>query len=199
MFSLICALINSWVNNREAGDLRRHRAHYDVTVIVIYHWTWMPLFWPFDALFLSVEFHWSCWRPHRCLSIQRVPPNAHGLRERLFLDKNSTKGKNSLHRGHLSVTAFQLTGKLTVIWGQLVYANNTENIRASHYWHFERGIYRWPLDSPDKGLVMRKECRCTDEIMSREHLFLYAAFIIEHTSRFKNISILPGAPFTSLD
>ena len=24
--------INSWVNNREAGDLRRHRAHYDVIV-----------------------------------------------------------------------------------------------------------------------------------------------------------------------
>ena len=30
MFSLICARINSWVNNREAGDLRRHRVHYDV-------------------------------------------------------------------------------------------------------------------------------------------------------------------------
>ena len=34
MFSLICAWINGWVNNREAGDLRRHRAHYDVTVIL---------------------------------------------------------------------------------------------------------------------------------------------------------------------
>ena len=32
-FSLICALINGWVNNREAGDLRRHRARYDVTVM----------------------------------------------------------------------------------------------------------------------------------------------------------------------
>ena len=30
MFSLICAGINGWVNNRGAGDLRRHRAHYDV-------------------------------------------------------------------------------------------------------------------------------------------------------------------------
>ena len=35
MFSLICAWINRWVNNREAGDLRRYRAHYDV--IVMYH------------------------------------------------------------------------------------------------------------------------------------------------------------------
>ena len=33
MFSLICVWINSWVNNREAGDLRRYRAHYDVTVM----------------------------------------------------------------------------------------------------------------------------------------------------------------------
>ena len=33
MFSLICARINGWVNNREAGDLRRYRCHYDVIVM----------------------------------------------------------------------------------------------------------------------------------------------------------------------
>ena len=33
MFSLICARINRWVNNREAGDLRRYRAHYNVIVM----------------------------------------------------------------------------------------------------------------------------------------------------------------------
>ena len=33
MFSLICAWINRWVNNRGADDLRRHRAHYNVTVM----------------------------------------------------------------------------------------------------------------------------------------------------------------------
>ena len=33
MFFLICAWINDWVNNREAGDLRRHRGHYDVSVM----------------------------------------------------------------------------------------------------------------------------------------------------------------------
>ena len=31
--SLICVWINGWVNNREAGDLRRYRAHCDVTVM----------------------------------------------------------------------------------------------------------------------------------------------------------------------
>ena len=34
MFSVICAWINRWVNNREIGDLRRYRAHYDVTVMI---------------------------------------------------------------------------------------------------------------------------------------------------------------------
>ena len=33
MLSLICVWINGWVNNREAGDLRRYRAHYDVSVM----------------------------------------------------------------------------------------------------------------------------------------------------------------------
>ena len=38
MFSLIGAWINGWVNNREAGDLRRHRVHYDVTVMRYFLW-----------------------------------------------------------------------------------------------------------------------------------------------------------------
>ena len=33
MCSLICVWINGWVNNREAGDLGRYRAHYVVTVM----------------------------------------------------------------------------------------------------------------------------------------------------------------------
>ena len=35
MFSLICARINGWVNNREAGDLRRYQAHCDVIVMIL--------------------------------------------------------------------------------------------------------------------------------------------------------------------
>ena len=34
MFSLICAWINFWVNNREAGDLWRHHAHNGVIVML---------------------------------------------------------------------------------------------------------------------------------------------------------------------
>ena len=33
--SSVPAWINGWVNNREAGDLRRHRARYDVIVMIM--------------------------------------------------------------------------------------------------------------------------------------------------------------------
>ena len=38
VFSLICAWTDGWANNRDACDLRRHRAHYDVTVTYL----WFP-------------------------------------------------------------------------------------------------------------------------------------------------------------
>ena len=45
MFSLICAWINAWVNNHEAGDLRRHRTHYNVIVMKCIFLTEMSVFW----------------------------------------------------------------------------------------------------------------------------------------------------------
>ena len=43
VFSLICAWINGWANNREAGDLRCHRAHYDVSVMQMSYWLYHQL------------------------------------------------------------------------------------------------------------------------------------------------------------
>ena len=40
MFSFICVWINDWVNNRKAGDLKHHRGHYDVKVMVY----WQPAY-----------------------------------------------------------------------------------------------------------------------------------------------------------
>ena len=51
MFSLICAWINGWVNNRKAGDLRRLRAHYDVTVMTMYHFPYSFFEWPYITIF----------------------------------------------------------------------------------------------------------------------------------------------------
>ena len=44
-FPLMYAWTNGWANNRDAGDLRRHRAHHDVTVIESYDdvMTWLIL------------------------------------------------------------------------------------------------------------------------------------------------------------
>ena len=35
VFSLICVRLKGWINNREAGDLRRYHVHYDVTVMIV--------------------------------------------------------------------------------------------------------------------------------------------------------------------
>ena len=52
MFSLICAWTNGWVNNRDAGDLRRHGAHYDATVMVFVVMYW--LFYPYQSWLLPL-------------------------------------------------------------------------------------------------------------------------------------------------
>ena len=60
MFSLIYARINAWVNNRGAGDLRRHCTHYGVIVMILpitcssaFSWK-IFLFKPHLSLFLPV-------------------------------------------------------------------------------------------------------------------------------------------------
>ena len=56
MFSFNCTPINGWVNNREAGDLRHHHAHYDVTVMKNRHTSFK-----FSLVTEDFEYcyHWS--------------------------------------------------------------------------------------------------------------------------------------------
>ena len=56
MFSLICARINDWVNKREAGDLRRHRGHYDVSVMQMSVFEGHCLVPPFPEFEVSCTF-----------------------------------------------------------------------------------------------------------------------------------------------
>ena len=59
MFSLIYAWINDWVNNREAGDLRHRRAHYDVIVMQCKHISFTKAISKFSApLMKNVIFIW---------------------------------------------------------------------------------------------------------------------------------------------
>ena len=67
MFRLICARTNGRVNNRGADNLRRHHAHYAVSVTsetpcIISQETWTTLGWRHNGLD-SVSNH----QPHHCL------------------------------------------------------------------------------------------------------------------------------------
>ena len=66
MFSFICAWINGWVNNREAGDLGRHRAHYDVTVMHFAIVTKTGIFQPSSTSIISVTFYMLTRLPWWC-------------------------------------------------------------------------------------------------------------------------------------
>ena len=56
MFPLICAWINGWVNSHEAGALRRHRAHNDVSVMY-------NILWPiFKKCFVMYNILWPIFK-----------------------------------------------------------------------------------------------------------------------------------------
>ena len=61
MLSLSCAWINDWMNNREAGDLTRHHAHYDVNVMFEHGFGCVSLW--FDSCRLYPN-HSGCLRWH---------------------------------------------------------------------------------------------------------------------------------------
>ena len=87
MFSLICAWMNGWVNNCEAGDLSRHRAHYDVTVMVAHGATWSSKYLTQNLhVSMSVLFwmrEWWQWSIH-VLGCHLVFPGA----SRLYVHEN---------------------------------------------------------------------------------------------------------------
>ena len=75
VFSLICAWINGWVNNGQDGNLRRHRAHYDVTVIFV----WLVLV--FSTIIMTnlqlcmVDFLLNAWNDVKMISETKISNN----------------------------------------------------------------------------------------------------------------------------
>ena len=75
-FSFTYAWINGWLNYRDAGDLRRHRSHYDVTVM-IWHLHYLikcllqncfPIYYVYELSLCCVNVVW-CWpyyQPFTC-------------------------------------------------------------------------------------------------------------------------------------
>ena len=59
---------NSWVNSREAGDLRRHCAHYDITVME----TELHVLLSCDILGRYVESKWQCSLVQHCTDYENI-------------------------------------------------------------------------------------------------------------------------------
>ena len=72
MFSLICTWINGWVNNGEAGDLRRHRGHHDVNVMGTIS-SYNPKIRRSVAAYVAAQRDLTrCWHCHK--SLKKKPP-----------------------------------------------------------------------------------------------------------------------------
>ena len=96
MFSLIYARINGWVNNRGAGDLRRHPDHYDVNVVVLTYNFRTGL--PYIMLTsMSIRAFWLGW----VMSMTRSPAfgpfwNKRSLEKAVRIHSNNNKQKNTV-------------------------------------------------------------------------------------------------------
>ena len=96
MFSLICAWMNGWVNNREAGDLRRRRGHYDVGVMIrclLRYWNVLLGVAACDENLLRLKIIWHQNQP------KAINPNHRSLPPDTFPFHHSVKWVNPVHTG----------------------------------------------------------------------------------------------------
>ena len=76
MFSLICARTNCWANHADAGELRRHRAHYDVIVM------------PRRDVFMHCQTSWKCLGKNNVLTWASIPVEGDFLKLSICLGKS---------------------------------------------------------------------------------------------------------------
>ena len=88
MFSLICAWIKGWVSNGEAGDLRRHRAHFDVTV--------MPRKVRRRYKIMDMTFWWKYSKPCPLDWLSNFKTYIRHIENQNILPKKNNVGKNLL-------------------------------------------------------------------------------------------------------
>ena len=102
MFPLICVWINSWVNNREAGDLRRYRTHYDVTVMCDMR---VPI--PVRSQCMGLTYI------NKCLAKVLTIQNCQHFCPKIVYDTKSTNGSFFTHCGrmtHICVSELAIIG-----------------------------------------------------------------------------------------
>ena len=191
MFPLICTRINGWVNNGDAGDLRRHRAHYDVTVMlgnISWSSTWAQfiiitfiscarrgvsnlhvLDCLFNSLFMLTKMI------HQSSAMLRLwgnPTLTIGFpHKRSVLRIAFTSYYNTMHYGDviMGTIASQITS-LIIVCSTVYSGADQRKDQSSAPLAFVRGIHRGPVNSPHKGPVTRKMSPFNDVIMITEIL-----------------------------
>ena len=95
MFPLIYVWIHGCANNREAGDLTRHRTHYDVTVMILLHNIMIQQVVTtakdMDELLLDKECPFTGWKyDHKIIGMIENNISLFGNHPQLFLHLTST-------------------------------------------------------------------------------------------------------------
>ena len=151
MLSSICAWINGWVNNRDAGDLRRHRAHYDVTVMCNYILTRVytlivsnALELDYRTLFAEILYYfildlhccvWNLWS-----TLMQVEWEQHRAYQNWCFSNHYTDVT-------MDSIASQITS-LTIVYSAVYSGADQRKHQSSASLAFLRGIHRGPVNSP---------------------------------------------------
>ena len=135
MFCLILAWMNGWVNNRGAGDLRRHRAHCDVTVIFVKR---CDVITHTCHHFYAITIRWTspAFDVHESRQFPDDPPPG------VWGEYRSTSGQQPL------IAAF-----FKKIWIEPWWRHQMETF--PRYWFFVRRIHWSPVNLPSRRPVTR--------------------------------------------
>ena len=117
-------LNNGWVSNREAGDLRRHRAHYDVIV--------MAMMWAHRHDIHAVALHGPCWELtkfwtyhfHELMHMyRRVPLKRDQLKHGIAHNTTMTKAKHKKRNLIKDTPYLAFTGELWCVYHEYLGQN----------------------------------------------------------------------------
>ena len=151
MFSLICVWINDWINNREAGDLRRYRAQYDVIVITtparakicgtyVNHLSMIGIIIMYTWERISLQWEFIYWQDTISIHVFGTRPG------------DSWLSWWQRHYGDVIMDAMasQFTS-LTIVYSTVYSDTDQRKHQSSASLAFVWGIHRGPVNSPHKG------------------------------------------------
>ena len=164
IFPFICGWINGWANNRDAGDLRRHCAQYDITVMRMAYDICISV-----ASKQHIDTPTTCeimWQIHRKQKFFVTPLLANILCVVIQRVQTHNDHYNDVIMGAM---ASQITS-LTIFYSTVYSGAYQRKLQSSASPAFVRGIHRRLVSSPHKWPVTRKMFPFDDVIMQQRLL-----------------------------